>query len=619
MPAATPATLVKTLRDRRLLDARHLAELARASGRFGDAHSLAKDLIQRGWLTPFQVNYLLKGKADELVLGAYVLLERIGEGGMGQVYKARHQNLDRVVALKVLRQDLLKRDDLVKRFHREIQLVATLSHPNIVLAFDADCVNGQHFLAMEYVEGVDLSRLVQSRGPQGVRDSCDFIRQAALGLQHAHERGLVHRDIKPSNLLRTNQGNTVKILDLGLARLQESADDDMAGTIDAPAGARAQSLLTQAGRVMGTPDYIAPEQARNSHTVDIRADIYSLGCTFYYLLTGKPPFAGASFIEKLFKHQSETAPAVEQLRREVPPAVGAVVRKLMAKKPEQRYQTPGELAAALAALTAPGVPTQATPLPGIGARRTGYVSVPLMVASVVEATPPAEATASWENAAVPAAARPAGKAGWSWVAMAGIVGGVLVCVGALLALARLPAIANLIDPKPASTPTAGDTARAPRPLNVIYLSDLAEEDPTVGLGKFGKNGELGIDGRRIMVKGVPSPRGLSMHPPSVGTAHVTYSLGGQYHEFKTAAAINDRSPKDKGGGAEGPVVFTVIGDGVILWRSRKPLQDYGASEHCSVRVSGVDRLELTVECPGKNNERAYAVWVEPHLAKGPPR
>jgi serine/threonine protein kinase len=350
MAVASTASLVDALRHYRLLEPVQLEEVVRSlQARFPDPKALARELIARGWLTPYQANMLLQGRGQELVLGAFVLLEKLGQGGMGQVYKARNWKLGRVVALKVIRKERLDSPTAVHRFRREVRAVAALSHPNIVLAYDADQVGGTHLLVMEYVQGSDLAKLVKKVGPLPVAQACDLIRQAALGLQHAHERGLVHRDIKPHNLLLTAGGKLLKILDLGLARL------------DRPAADGDSSSMTQEGAVMGTPDYIAPEQALESHTVDIRADLYSLGCTFYHLLTGRVPFPGGTFLEKITRHQVEDPTPVEQLRPEVPPAVAQVVRTLMAKKPEDRYQTPAEVAAALASATGPGGETSLKP------------------------------------------------------------------------------------------------------------------------------------------------------------------------------------------------------------------------------------------------------------------
>src|SRR5262249_11584161 len=291
-----------------------------------------------------QVTQLSQGRGPALLLGSYVLLERLGEGGMGAVFKARNWKLGRVVALKLIRKEHLKDAEVVARFRREIRAAARLCHPNIVQAHDADEVSGSHFLIMEYVEGIDLGRLVEQRGPLPVADACACVCQAALGLQHAFEQGLVHRDIKPSNLLlagsagRTNlapgDSGVVKILDLGLALLQPTAED-------------LTSTLTSENVVMGTPDFMAPEQTLDSHAVDIRADLYSLGCTLYFLLTGQVPFPGGTVGQKIARHLAQEPVPVEQMRPDVPPAVAAVVRKLLAKQPEDRYQTPAGLAAVL--------------------------------------------------------------------------------------------------------------------------------------------------------------------------------------------------------------------------------------------------------------------------------
>jgi serine/threonine-protein kinase len=381
MPPATAAELVEVLRRNKVLDPEQLAKISGGfSRRFADARALARTLIDRNWLTPYQVNQMFLDNGQELVLGQYVLLERLGEGGMGQVFKARHRSLGRIVALKIIRKERLTRPDVVRRFLREVQAAAQLKHPNVVLAFDADQIGNTHFIAMEYVEGIDLSRLVKTSGPLPVEQAAELICQAAMGLEHARTQGLVHRDIKPANLFVTRlpppgakplpkpsgrpmgflteqsgsisgaaRGPQVKILDMGLARLNPAMESDTT------------TGVTQEGVVVGTVDFLAPEQAMNASTVDIRADIYSLGCTFYYLLTGQVPFSGTSAMEKLLKHRCEEPPPVEQVRPEVSPALAAVVRKLMAKRPEDRYQTPADVALAIAALAAADALARTTP------------------------------------------------------------------------------------------------------------------------------------------------------------------------------------------------------------------------------------------------------------------
>jgi serine/threonine protein kinase len=343
MPVPTVAGLAEALRLGRLLDAAQLDELAgQLLPRFPDPKALARELVKRGWLTVYQANQLFQGRGDELLLDNYVVLERLGEGGMGQVLKARNWKMGGLVALKVIRKDRLANETAVRRFEREIQIASQLDHPNIVRALDAGRAGDAHFLVMEYVEGTDLSRLIKEHGPLSPGLACDFIRQAALGLQHAHEKGFVHRDIKPGNLL-LSQGpgmrtaGLVKVLDMGLARL-----------LDASAGGVPHDTLTRDGAIMGSLDYLAPEQAINSHAADIRADLYGLGCTLYYLLTGEVPFPARSPMDKLMRHRNEE-PRPEEKRPDLPPAVAAVLRRLMAKRADDRYQTPAEAAEALAA------------------------------------------------------------------------------------------------------------------------------------------------------------------------------------------------------------------------------------------------------------------------------
>jgi serine/threonine protein kinase len=263
----------------------------------------------------------------------YELLELVSQGGMGTVYRARHAELDRIVAVKVLSADRMQDERAVARFQREMRAIGQLEHPNIVRALDAGEEAGTHFLVTEFVDGLDLSSLVQERGALPVPEACEIIRQAAIGLQHVHEHGLVHRDIKPSNLMLARDG-TVRILDLGLVLLQESAQGSA-------------SDLTSSGRIMGTIDYMAPEQGIDSHEVDIRADIFSLGATFYKLLTGLTPFSGPQY-DTLARKLSALAAAdpvpLQDYRPDVPAPVADLVTRMLAKSRDRRPGTPADVA-----------------------------------------------------------------------------------------------------------------------------------------------------------------------------------------------------------------------------------------------------------------------------------
>jgi len=339
MSVATVANLVETLERLELLEPAHWQALGALRPRPSDPRDLAKFLLRKGWMTRFQATKILRGESDQLVQGPYLLVDQLGEGGMGQVYKARHQKLGRIVALKVIHQSRLTDAKAVSRFQREMQAVAQLQHPNIIQAFDAGETRTGYYLAMEYVDGVDLGRILKEKGRLPIHLCCEYVRQTALGLQHAHERGLVHRDIKPSNLLITAEPASaaastgsassdkpalVKILDLGLARVERSAAGDVL------------SQVTCENLVIGTPDYIAPEQAMRPHEVDPRADIYSLGCTFYHLLACRIPFPAQTVMEKLLKHKFEQPEPIESNRPEVPAAVRALVGQMMSKKPGDR-------------------------------------------------------------------------------------------------------------------------------------------------------------------------------------------------------------------------------------------------------------------------------------------
>lgn len=314
-----------------------LLELQRAGLDCSDSRNIAQALIQRQVLTEWQAEKLLQGRHKGFLLGRYKLLNLLGAGEMSAVYLAEHTLLERRCAIKVLPGNKVRDTSYLGRFHREARAVAALDHPNIVRAYDVDQQTDGgaeiHFLVMEYVAGRSLEKLVADQGPLSLVEAADYIRQAATGLQHAHLAGLVHRDIKPGNLLCDLRG-TVKILDLGLARFFKAEEEE-------------SLTIKHDEKVLGTADYLAPEQAIDSHKVDSRADIYSLGCTFYFALTGHPPFTDGTLVQRLLAHQTRTPKPIQKIRPDVPTALVAILDKMMAKQAAARYQTAEELALAL--------------------------------------------------------------------------------------------------------------------------------------------------------------------------------------------------------------------------------------------------------------------------------
>jgi serine/threonine protein kinase len=371
------AVFFANLRASGLLRQSQLQELwAWAAAHQPDVPNLAKEITRRRWLTAFQIKEIFRGRGRELTIDRFVLEDLLGEGGMGRVYKAVDIRLGRTVALKLIRPERLQHAAAQARFNQEIQALSKMKHPNVVDVFDAGKVGDTHYCVMEYVDGVDLTRIVRESGPLPVQEACDYIRQAALGLHHAYEKGLVHRDIKPSNILVSRANRLVKLVDLGLARLMENEE--------AVGGAEA-GRITQEGFVLGTPDFLAPEQARNPMAVDIRADIYALGGTLYYVLTGKTPFDGANPTEKLLRHCTDPPPSLLQRRPDAPPAVEQIIHWCMAKQPEARPQTPLELAVALQPFCPPPPPGYPTSMSG----RHPIPAAPLSAAVQPLPVPPA--------------------------------------------------------------------------------------------------------------------------------------------------------------------------------------------------------------------------------------
>lgn len=319
-----------------------------AESRPSTADAMARELILRQKLTPFQAGALVSGRPAKLVLGNNVLLEKVGEGGMGEVFKAMHRRMRRQVCIKILRTALVNSPYAVRRFQREVQAAAQLSHPNIVTAFDADEEGGVHFLVMEYVEGEDLGTKVVRQGPLPVSDVVRYIAQAAIGLEYAHAKGIVHRDIKPSNLLLDTHG-TLKILDMGLARIDE-VEGVAAGGLLGDSGSDTGDSLTRENQIVGTVEYMSPEQADDTGRVDRRSDIYSLGCTMFRLLAGFPPYQAETPIKVLMAHRLREIPDLRAIRPDVSLELEAIFRKMVAKSQQERYQTMGEVLRALAPL-----------------------------------------------------------------------------------------------------------------------------------------------------------------------------------------------------------------------------------------------------------------------------
>lgn len=316
-------------------DMEDVLEETAATGHVGDPQTLTTCLSERGLISAFQAERLSHG--EPLVINEYVLLQELGTGGMGRVFKARHQRMARMVVLKIIKEQHATTVDAVNRFNREIKSIAKLNHPHIVRAYDAGAYRDTPYLVMEYVEGEDLAHHVRNQGPLSVADAVDYVIQAATGLEYAHQQGIVHRDVKPGNLMLDTDGH-IRVLDLGLAKpvgaLTAGPDD-------------VTDAMTSAGDIVGTAAYMAPEQAQNSQDVDRRSDIYSLGCTLYFLLTGEPVYAAESKLDRILAHRTAPPPALSMARDDVPPELDAVFHKMIAKRPEERFQCMTEVADAL--------------------------------------------------------------------------------------------------------------------------------------------------------------------------------------------------------------------------------------------------------------------------------
>ncbi len=380
-----PQTFLETIEKSGLLSKEQVDQFLASLGpdvkpeSFPTPQALADKFIEAGLLTAWQSEKLLQGKHKGFLLGNYKLLRHLGAGGMSTVFLAEHKHMRQRRAIKVLPQHRVNDSSYLGRFYREARAAAALDHPNVVRAYDVDNDGDNHYLVMEFVEGVDIQKMVATQGPLPFDVAAEYIRQAAHGLAHAHQIGLIHRDIKPANLLVDPKG-TVKILDMGLARF---SDDEK------------QASLTQMHdeNVLGTADYLAPEQAINSHTVDGRADIYSLGCTLYFALTGHPPFPEGTLAQRLLMHQQREPEPISKDRPDVPRDLVSIFKRMTARNLPERFQSADEVEQALSRwLTDRGSLArggQATTAARAGAppARTGATAAQTLPRGVVKAKP----------------------------------------------------------------------------------------------------------------------------------------------------------------------------------------------------------------------------------------
>ena len=329
-------------------------QAAASSSTSTSSTALGDQFIAARKLTPFQVNTLLYNANDPLTLGEYVVQDLVGRGGMGTVYRAIHRRMKRTVAIKVLRRDISHADLLAKRFLREVEVAAKLCHPNIVTAYDASEQNGISYLVSEFVEGQNLSDLVKEYGPLSLPLAVDVVQQAARALEYAHGAGVIHRDIKPSNLLIDDAGN-VKLLDVGLARINSADSSEVDHAAE----------LTTTGMIMGTVDYMSPEQALNTRLADERSDVYSLGCTLFFLMTGRAPYARGTGMERLLAHREQPIPSLCSLAAEIPESIDRLLESILAKQPNSRMASMKELVTQLERLKAAGLPDVTLPLSAI--------------------------------------------------------------------------------------------------------------------------------------------------------------------------------------------------------------------------------------------------------------
>ena len=329
MPVALE-TFLSQLSESGILSDQKLRAAERKKSEHQDGEALAREMIKSGHLTKYQAEQILSGKGKNLCMGQYILLEKLGAGGMGQVYKAYHPSMERMVAIKVILAKGNTDAETVKRFEREIKAAAKLAHPNIITVYDAGNADGRHFMVMELVKGQDLSEIINQKGQFGTRDTVDYITQAAKGLKFAHANGVIHRDIKPGNLILDSDG-VLKIVDMGLAKIHSKENDETL------------SMLTGNAAIMGTVDFMSPEQSLSTKNVDGRADIYSLGATLYYMLTGNIMYPGKTAMVKLMAHRKSLIPSLRISRPDVSENLDAIYTKMVAKDLNDRYQNMSEL------------------------------------------------------------------------------------------------------------------------------------------------------------------------------------------------------------------------------------------------------------------------------------
>ena len=361
-----------------------------------DPREFADDMVRDGVLTYFQAEQFLLGKWRGFTIGKYKLLERVGVGGMGQVFLCEHMYMKKRVAVKVLPPAKADQPAALGRFYREARAAGGMQHPNIVRTHDIDQDGNLHFIVMDYVDGSNLLDVVKKYGPMDIGRAADYIRQTAAGLDYSFRNGIIHRDVKPGNVLIDRRG-TARILDMGLARFFTDHSDQLTIKYDDKI-------------VLGTADYVAPEQVANSHSVDIRADIYGLGATFYFLLAGHPPFPSGTVSQKLLWHRTKEPTPIQQIRPEVPDGLAAVVSRMLAKDPKARYQTPAQVVAELeswvpahVALPAADEMPQLSPAALEGAEEEQLTAPELVAAAPVNAT-----TAGSSGPVAPAARASAG-------------------------------------------------------------------------------------------------------------------------------------------------------------------------------------------------------------------